>query len=378
MKEKSPSDETPKTPKPEKNMSRREFVATTGGFLAFLLAGRPERAAASLNEIFSGTEKEGGPKISFEIFYAPHEKREDAKGLAEKVKTADIVIPEQIGWDEKLLSIYRGIAQGVVPPEEYFRYFAMTRDEIAKAHDSYSMALLEALYKSGKRIELIDAPIGHSLHFKTIAALNNFSLVKRKNFKELVSEWKDALREDADVQKEREEYMLQELVNLQKQIQYAKIPELKDKQEIKILMTLGAYHTKVSHDLKAQNSEVSREMIESPYIFKHFDEAGRRFAFNKEVSDELVARGILELIIGSYFKDELNGISRSSYEQGLFLRRVTEHFSFDEIGELVSYVRESSPGFTKEKLITAISAKGIAFPPSKEDFKKISTKFTKK
>ena len=327
--------ETPITTREEKEPpetpSRREFIKTmAGGFFGLLAAGKIGRAEAFLEEAFRKEEKETGPRILIEIFYAPHQTREDAKGIRERIQESDVVIPEEIGWDQKLLSIYRGISGGKTPIEEYFHYLAKTRKEIEEAKDSFNMAFLEALQNSKKAVELIDVPRLHPLHLEIYAKVHEFSLNTKGGFHQLVARWKKLLQDGAELQTKREQYMLENLSVLKKSIAERKIPELAGKDKVKILLTLGSYHTMMLHQAKRSGEDATRTG-KTLDIFRHIDEVSRRFIFGKEVNDTLIARTIFESLMGTILNYELGKAAPDSSERGLIERRIAESFEFDEI-----------------------------------------------
>lgn len=311
-------------------LSRREFVKGASVLFGALAMGDIKRAEAFLN----AEQQEAGPKIEIEIFYTPHGTREDARGLKERIQESDIFIPEALGWNKEMLSIYRGLAEGQVSPPEIQR----------EGDGSFQTALFEAIWDSKKRIELIDVPDSEDLFGQIVLGLYKIKL-KKKSASELISEWKEQLTEDADLQRKREEFMLERLLELKKRVAGGVIAELKGKNPVKILLFLGAYHTQLLHALHKKGERVSRtekalgnSHRKRFYVFRHMDEATRHAAFGKEIGDYLVAKGILENIMEGILRKDLDDITLDSRIQGIIERRIAEKFGPEEIKEVIDEV----------------------------------------
>src|SRR3989338_5657586 len=229
----------------EKNTgtTRREFLLTLGAGLTAALDSGKRAAAAELIEDFLNKDAEGmEPKIELEIFFAPHATREDATGLKERIRASDIYIPEIFGWDERVLVLYRAIAQGKIGPEGYFKELGASSQEIQEIKKTLEYTETEILYNSGKRVEFIDLPDTNRIYSQLDKEITEPKFRGKENASEVISAYKQNAHKIVLLQKERELYMLEQLAELQKKIAAGEIQELKGRSTVKIIIFLGAYH----------------------------------------------------------------------------------------------------------------------------------------
>ncbi|MFY9462268.1 MAG: hypothetical protein WAP51_03655 [Candidatus Sungiibacteriota bacterium] len=328
----------------ETEFSRREFLKTAGtGLFAALAAGNAKEALA-LVEKAGGAGKEhkaGEPKVSFDIFYSAHETREDAKGLAERFRKADIYVPEANGWTEMWRRDMNAVSQGTLTPELFFRKRGVDPKNVLF---SFDFAEIEMLYGSKKPVVFVDLPESHPLYRRTQETkqeINRFNLTK--GFPEMLKKFTSDLKRFADVQVERERYMLQELKRLTERIQKGEAPEFKGKKDAKLLLFLGAAHTKIYHELKKSGAEAGRGFVTMPYVFGEFaSEMFRRQMFGKPVNDELAARAVGGLFFRAVVINYAGYLRQDSHKLALLERKVVSRFSFNDIKSVFDRAQKSA------------------------------------
>ncbi|MGB9609215.1 MAG: hypothetical protein ACPL3E_02450 [Minisyncoccia bacterium] len=71
---------------------------------------------------------------------------------------------------------------------------------------------------------------------------------------------------------------MENLKNLSKEV-CAQFPELKNKEKLKVLVNLGAFHTGVFHLLKKEKIPAQATFIKKPYLFSRAGEMTRKERF---------------------------------------------------------------------------------------------------
>lgn len=373
-----------KEPPPKRGVSRREFMKAAGGagLLAALMNGKVE-AAVSLLEKATGVDKEKGrgPEISFEIFYSAHKTAKDVEGFDEKVRDADIVIPEAFGWNPWQLIFYRAVADGARSPEEMIRYAKEKKGiDISKTAD---VAIPKALYESKKFITFIDIPSHHSLVKKIDAAKLEQPLDLRQDLDMLLKKVKNMVESYADLQKERENYMLSELAEFVEKLRDnpSQFPELAKKGKIKILLFLGSDHTRIYHGLKSTPEDASRWFKEKPYIFgSYVNEAIRRHLMGKEIDDSAAVRLLFHGMIEPLLFKKLEKVTDDSVKILVFLRHLVDVFSIEEIKGIFDESRNTGlPGVSFRQIFHhKLYEKGVVIPRSTLEFEEVFNKLATK
>ena len=149
----------------------------------------------------------------------------------------------------------------------------------------------------------------------------------------------------SSIQKEREEYILENMKKVLLET-LQKNPELQKKETLKILISIGAFHTHLYHEMKKNNDLVSREFDTGmPYVydFNKRDQRTMHF-FGKEVFDSKQAyRSVLHRILNRMYQ-------LFNFEQK-FLDQIFNSFSEEQTRKLFEiYKNTKSEEELKEKV----------------------------
>lgn len=275
----------------ENYLSRRKFVESVALVLGSVVTGgNLAHAAEALSRFALLEAREKGPEISFDIFFSEHFRKEDAAGLAEKLATVDIYIPEIAGWDEKLGKRLNDVSWGRMTPEELWAY----GDYMSNA---FQDAEVRALFGKKVLVHCIDISLSDSpIETLTEVLEDLYSFDYADTFETALKKKKAAIKRFADVQKERERHMAENLVILIDRISHRQIPELSARNQVRILFHLGSVHTYIYHRVREEDPKTKKYFKTNPHIYNYEQEAVRRYIFGKEVSDDLVAKVMLEHI----------------------------------------------------------------------------------
>jgi hypothetical protein len=143
-------------------------------------------------------------------------------------------------------------------------------------------------------------------------------------------------------------------------------PRLKEKfehgQKLNVLMTLGTFHTGVSHGLTQKGENVERRFNhEMPFTFSPLHELMRRYRFKKEATDELAAQALFHFILRPEF-DFLPDLNLADKIVGKISRGVSL--------EMVKEISERLG--SGHSLNQALNAVHIKIPRSVEEVKEMS------
>jgi hypothetical protein len=331
-------------------LGRREFIRKGSlGFLALLSLGKESEAVEALaEEMDAGKERNPNePRLRFEIFHSAHFTEKDAEGLKAKIAKSDVYIPETPGWNREQEKRLRSLVKGDLTLEAYIQEEYNGTVEWLKTHPvaAFRFEELEALAHSDKLLVFVDVPAEHPLVVAG-APEKNFKKDVRfyHDFNETIQSVKVQLKKEADWQAEREGYRMG---RLKTSIEFMKkyphlFPELKGKKDLRILMSLGAYHTPESQEALRSKAyaSASRSFTYSPYVYGYRDEAGRRYRFGKEVSNDIAARVLAESFLEEWvITPRLRKSVRDSMKLRHLSRAVAALFSYDEIRQIFENVR---------------------------------------
>lgn len=139
---------------------------------------------------------------------------------------------------------------------------------------------------------------------------------------------------------------------------------------MKVLLSLGAYHTPLYNALEKSGQEVNREFSVMPSVRSYFDEGMKRFLFGGDVDDELAARIFLEFTFGSDVQRLSRALQTNSLKSGAFVRKVISQFSLEDTKEIFDKGNiESKEEFLKrdgvyDMFIDKLEEKEIKLPQS--------------
>ena len=244
-----------------------------------------------------------------------------------------------LNWTPGLLYVFRSVSEGRLTVKKAIRKLRLTEDPYLY---DFMSELLSIVYDSKKPITFIDIPYGDPLaeEFNKYKAFRiNFD----RDFEKTLDGARDFLRNHSAVQKKREEYMIHGLTARIEEL--LKIyPELNDKDKLKILLTIGALHTPLYFDSKAETPEIRREFKSNPLVFGFQEEGLRRERFGKGVDDEFIARVLLEQIFDEIFRPFLAPVIKDSLKLSNFLRSSVSEFNFNEIKQIYYEIKKAKNG----------------------------------
>lgn len=302
--------------------------------------------------------------IKYEFYFSPHGNPNDFKDLFELIKGADIYVPEVFGWTREYLGIYQDVSAGRKTPEQAIK------EKQAEDAEMNPLLLeeLQALYNTKKPIIFIDLP-----EEETPRAKNKIWLGAR-DFEGLLSNVQYYLEEESKLNHRREEYMVGQLKTKIGEILESD-PDLKTKDDVNALVSLGSVHTGVYHELRDSGERVEREFNVMPQVYSLSDEGVRRYMWEKPVDQELLARILLETTFGEVFQPELEKVSTDNTKIDLFKRKVASQFDIDEIRNIFHLLTYTDWNYFKGSfeghMTYLMETKGLKIPQSEQELDEI-------
>lgn len=306
------------------------------------------------------------PEFKFSFYFTPHAFEKDAENLKEIFREADAYAPEYPGWTLNTAQFYNDVAQGrlnVRDDPELVR--KLMRD------NPFLLGEFDILYGSGKPIIFLD--ISGEFHSKLNKERVEFEdkVLKAKGlfwagrFEEALLLSREAAKGLAEVKKTREngirKIMLEALPRMIHLHPYLG-DKIKSGKPLKVLLSLGALHTPLYQKLQEEGVDVQRKLSHSPLIFPPWYQVERSYSFGKEPSDEVVARGLLGVMLSRYIEE----LSKSSKESETAFRKLVSRLSLADIKKLSTQVGVAGKGF-----VDALAGFGVKLPRSREEFEKL-------
>lgn len=316
-------------------------------------------------ERISSQETRETPPFSVDIFYGLHGTEEDSPGLEEKFKEADIYVPELANWVGSSFWLFRDLSQGVISPEEFVKEIKVP---------PYIMGFVKKqarmIYKSGKPIIILDLPIEHEINSKLSehARADNDDLLPDGNtpFTKKLSQLKIHIKKETDLHSSREDFMIVQLTKQVKEVLQIR-PELKNKEKLKILMFLGAAHTRVYELLKDYGQEVNRTFSHEPFQFSYGVEGMQRYSRGMEIDNELAAKIALEMFVGDFFYGLFEDASVDNHDLQAYIRKVVGIFSFEDIKRIFEFPLRTA----QMEFITYLMKKNVALPKNMKELQSL-------
>jgi hypothetical protein len=191
----------------------------------------------------------------------------------------------------------------------------------------WNIQFLRMIYNSHKPITFVDVPKAE--HKKREVGEANWN----GDFSDiLVFEREQAVHRLRD-SKEREENMLDQLEPRVKAL-IGEYPSLKDKKEVKVLLSLGLAHDPIYIDLKKRGGEAVRFFGQSSPVFSFGEEGSRRLRFNKPIDDDLASKMYLEMMFNGSFGRDIDRLTEDYMKHMKLRRKIVSQFSFEDAKQI--------------------------------------------
>jgi hypothetical protein len=318
-----------------------------------------EKTRAQLTALFRGEEWNGEkfPPVFLKLFFSPHRIKENMAEAVGFLEEADVYAPEIFSWDEMVKRGFQELSNGNI--------FFETGNE-------FNDSINGSIYNTHKTIVFADVSEDAIARHPEIyqPPMFNEEDLKQSSYEDAILEFNEFLNETAksDLVR-RERYIVRNFAeNIKKA--FSENPELKKKDGIKVLMTLGSGHSALYHLLKdIGGNHVSRNFHDHPknsFIL----ETLRRVAFKKDVPLKLKERALCEEIFRLKMEDVINNLSKKTEKNEYFYRYLVTLFSAKEMRSLFDEWSKGAGNW--EKLFASLlEQKNIVFPKNEKEMDEI-------
>lgn len=238
-------------------------------------------------------------KLRLAFHFGPHATEDDARALRPQLEKCDIFIPEMYGWSQRTKQIYNDVSLGKTDLFDAV-------EQVGGNYPQYKLNVFEELHGTNKAVAFADIPSGHP-SLEEEKKLDDQEEIVNTDFVTATKKKMETAKAKAAFISQREGYMVDNLPKIVAEI-LANNPELAAKSNVNVFLQLGSTHTRVSHFLQKEGYVIGvREFPEKEYSFGGYGhELTRRILFNKPVSEELLARSVIEDLFLVYFGRNYN------------------------------------------------------------------------
>lgn len=263
------------------------------------------------------------PPTSIKIILSPHTAAEHATGLQQHLSANTLFIPELSGWDDHTVELLRQVAMGEVPP--VYASVWINGEESRTKH--FIIQLAKELHNTQTQVLLVDTQKQDANHQAFDA--HQMGIAYASEFTTTLERARLHLAEYLELQNQREWLMVERLLAGLK-----KTPA----EAHQIVMTLGSFHTGIVEKLQQKSNLFSSLEIDAVAPFANLelpsfeDEALELVKTNQPVSDELVARIVLErLMLGGQLEKQLYEVFKDGVKITEYVKSLVAQFSSAEI-----------------------------------------------
>jgi hypothetical protein len=339
-------------------------------------------------------ESEKGPKIVIEIFFSAHLSPEDLRGLEEKLEKADVFVPEFPGWTDSIADHFQKVSQGIETPEVAFEKIKKILIEIQKQSEESQEEIKSEEEKEEKeesqKVEkklLFEDIIFHYLKIlhnkEKIVIFADISYdpkdpkriirvlpwgvwtlyyfrpeISLDPFSQTLEEIKNRAYGFLKNNEEREQHIVSQL---EEKIQEAisQNEDLLKKDQVNVLVFLGAMHVGVTDKLRKKGFNTKRTFKTKPFVYGYSGKLFLMLQRVKEVSKDLLAKFWFERLLSEYFFYSLiEKFGRDSLKTIQFIREIVSKFNLEEI-EKIFYEVNNPQAKIEDLLVKYPKEKGI-------------------
>jgi len=317
--------------------------------------------------------KEKFPKMELIFLYSSHLTKKDARKIKENLKNVDVYCPEGLNFSEKFIDDLNKISQG--DEKVFHRYI------FEKKPSDWWQAILEAIYNSKKIIHFVDISEEEGNLSRGIIEMNEKYYEIENYFcsgelKKAIEKLKEYIKENIDLHKQREKIIIENIKRLPQKI-ISKYPQFKNRKKLRVLLTMGIFHTFLSQEAKKDFTTKSI-FIQKPYIYSRIDQAYRSYRFKSKLDfkDEFYGQIFIEEFISRYLNDFLESTDRRTE----LARIISSKVDFKTIEDISKKLKEDDViSFERPEYITDfLRERGIKIPRNKQEAEKMLREFEKK
>jgi hypothetical protein len=271
------------------------------------------------------------------------------EGITAKIKDADVLLYEDAGAYQQNVEFYHSVSTNPGQRlEKLLRNATMGKTELGKdkpVKGSHAEPIIRGLYRTRKVAGSID--IGKTEYeqwtAKRIKELLLEPYEQGLDYDESLLRLRNRYAEVTELQNEREDTMIDNFEPVIDAILYSR-PDLKEKESLKILVSMGVYHTRLQHEFSRRGMKTKRDFsTPSLYVYDYVTEMQRSLAFGKEPSRELMQRAYAEIILGIGMGLTNKDKTIKDDDRTRYLRKTVSEMSLETIEALYNEWSKNDP-----------------------------------
>ena len=279
------------------------------------------------------------PRLNVLFHFGSHDTQKDFESAAPHVKRAHIYLMENIHADS---AMYCEILQRWVAD---VRFIPKAVSNLLV--DSRLQPITNELHGSGKAIGVIDLPPGAQKLRKELLAAMAEPLPVDDSLKESAEHLGEILARCSELHEQREQLAVQAFENEIGRILEER-PELKENPELNVVITMGAYHTRLRHSLTKAGVASERNFPTHPtFTYSYTNEAIRTYAYGRVPEEELLEKAWIEYALSMAITRTLEGYEGSSIAMDQYERVLTGKLTHDQRVEIYEIIKRD-PAFSDE------------------------------
>lgn len=304
------------------------------------------------------------PELDISFYFSPHGNRADTEGITSRLADADIYLIEgssPFATADVSLAAHNVHNRSL---EETVNSFGNGN---LRGYESAMGPIIEGIYNTGKSVESFDLkrmdPEERAIE-EAIQEVLRKPIVIADTFEESLQSLQETAAKNAELQLQREAIMAERFEEkIESILSYR--DDLKAKPRLKILISMGSFHTTLRHTMaekgipssreffssptyddsdavgplddneleyefnashdSSTSTSSSREQSRTPYVYDHGTELVRTFAYNRQPSQELLEKAWVERVLVhsmSQMWEQRHGYSRLT-DSGIALNTVS-------------------------------------------------------
>lgn len=318
------------------------------------------------------------PELKLAFYFSAHGINKDMEGIKPHLQNADVLLYERVAMQEedvhgrnREMNSYNNLS---INPTVSLRRFL--RNNNLKGDSDEILA--RGLYKSGKAVGTID--IGATEYDRVIAqeTLDAFSmkLSRDMSYEHALDYFDDRSRSIAELTLEREAIMLGNFEEEMDRILYAR-PDLKEKDDLNILITMGSLHTTLGHSFRKAGMQSERHFAKAPtYRYAPQHQLIRTHLFGLEPTEKLKKQALADGMLNEMLQNMFLNRSVHYDDFSAYTTKVTTVMTEDELEGL--YDTWSHQGDTRMYMDGVLRNHGMdRLARSNRDIKKFADKRAK-
>ena len=329
--------------------------------LSGTMAGSESKEGANTHEIFTTGMLErhpDWPKLDVDFWFTPHENREDVEGIQAWLAETDVYFYENSTPEFTVL--LQGISKNPEMPLEQI----IEKGEVSGVpiKDSFWEPVIRGVYGSQVVVGNLDLRPDEQEIRRELHDVIATALPIEGSFHDSLETFIETSARMAIGQNQREQLMMR---NFEEDIEaiLQSNPELKEKENLKILISIGSYHTTLGHLFAKEGIESKRHFpgrTKSGYMYSSEVELWRTIAMQKEPSIELAKRAYIERLVRHTVDTLLEHASVPSIQDDLedpIVRMLTSLLDENQMEEIYKIFQKDE--LTTAHISAAFAEKGV-------------------